>query len=161
MQPTPAAPASGLPQPTAPFSTTRPANLGERVLHPVAPAAGQKPDIASLMAQELGQTEQPAPASSQPPMPTPPPTPPVSFQPQPVAPTPVPQPQATTPPPIGIPPTPLTPPAPTPSPVVPPTPQINEDDHSSGISFEETPRTPGAQPPQAPSAPFGAQPPRQ
>jgi CheY-like chemotaxis protein len=47
-------PASGqLPQPTAPFSGQRPASLGERVIHPIedpAPAT----DVASLIAQELG-----------------------------------------------------------------------------------------------------------
>ena len=50
-QPDPAA--SQLPQPTAPFSGQRPASLGERVIHPIddpAPAA----DVASLIAQELG-----------------------------------------------------------------------------------------------------------
>lgn len=51
VQPDPAA--SQLPQPTAPFSGQRPASLGERVIHPIddpAPAA----DVASLIAQELG-----------------------------------------------------------------------------------------------------------
>ena len=45
--------ASQLPRPTAPFSGQRPASLGERVIHPIddpAPAA----DVASLIAQELG-----------------------------------------------------------------------------------------------------------
>jgi CheY-like chemotaxis protein len=161
LQPAASTASSALPQPTAPFSTTRPANLGERVLHPVAPSS-QKPDIASLMAQELGQTNQPAaPVSATSPLPTPPPAPPVSYQPQPtptpVAPTPPAAPVAT-PAPIGIPPTPTPPPAPTPV-APPPTagPQSNDEPTDTGISFEETPRTPGPQPP---SSPFGAQPPR-
>ena len=42
-----------LPRPTAPFSTPRPASLGERVIHPLeAPASAM--DVSSLMAQELG-----------------------------------------------------------------------------------------------------------
>ena len=44
---------SALPRPTAPFSTPRPASLGERVIHPIeAPASSI--DVSSLMAQELG-----------------------------------------------------------------------------------------------------------
>lgn len=46
-------PQSSLPQPTAPFSTDRPANLGERVIHPIGPDAPEKKDLNSLMAQEL------------------------------------------------------------------------------------------------------------
>ena len=59
--PTPTAPATpassaGLPQPTAPFSTPRPSNLGDRIIHPVAaPAAAQ--DLGSLMDQELGRND--------------------------------------------------------------------------------------------------------
>ena len=59
-----AEPPTQLPQPTAPFSTPRPASLGERVIHPLeAPAAPV--DVAGLMAQELGT---PAPAAPQPPV---------------------------------------------------------------------------------------------
>jgi CheY-like chemotaxis protein len=55
------APASNLPRPTAPFSTTRPANLGDRVIHPITPVVTNKPDLASLMDQELNANSQPAP----------------------------------------------------------------------------------------------------
>ena len=47
------APSTGLPQPTAPFSTSRPASLGERVIHPIPNSAPEGPDVASLMDQEL------------------------------------------------------------------------------------------------------------
>ncbi len=43
---------SGLPQPTAPFSTPRPANLGDRIIHPLEQQTPQ-PDVSNLMAQEL------------------------------------------------------------------------------------------------------------
>lgn len=153
-------PSSALPQPTAPFSTTRPANLGERVLHPVSPAqGGAKPDISSLMAQELGQADaSPAPAAPMAPPPPPPapptPAPMATPAPQPAVPAPQP-PQPDSPAPIGIPPSPQ-PSAPAPS--TPSAPAPEEDEHS-GISFEETPRpmppTSGPQPPVAP----GGQPP--
>jgi CheY-like chemotaxis protein len=65
--PTPAP--SGLPQPTAPFSTTRPANLGDRIIHPLQNDQ-EKPDMGSLMAQELtGESQQPV---FTPELPTPP-----------------------------------------------------------------------------------------
>jgi CheY-like chemotaxis protein len=52
---------AGLPQPTAPFSTGRPANLGDRVIHP--PEHTNEPaNLGSLIDQELGTT--PAPAAS-------------------------------------------------------------------------------------------------
>jgi CheY-like chemotaxis protein len=121
----------GLPQPTAPFSSARPANLGERVIHPITPQDGQKPDLGSLIDQELGNA--PAPTTPGPqaftsPAPTPP---------QPAAPS-----------------QPTTPAAPTPSAT--PAPQAPAPVEPSGISFEETPRTaaapasaftPGPQPP--------------
>lgn len=53
--PTPA-PETGLPQPTAPFSTDRPASLGDRVINP-PPSSSQSQtpaqDIGSMMNQEL------------------------------------------------------------------------------------------------------------
>ncbi len=56
-QSTPASPP--LPQPTAPFSSPRPANLGDRIIHPLgASDAGSKPDVAALMDQELQQAPQ-------------------------------------------------------------------------------------------------------
>lgn len=62
-QPAPAA--SGLPQPTAPFSTPRPANLGDRIIHPLEQQAPQ-PDVSNLMAQELSGVQQPAQTPIQP-----------------------------------------------------------------------------------------------
>lgn len=48
------APATSLPQPTAPFSTPAPTtSIGERIINPLTPVQ-DKPDIASLMSQELG-----------------------------------------------------------------------------------------------------------
>jgi len=121
--PTPMAPVSAqpqpaigstLPQPTAPFSTTRPANLGDRVIHPLENPAPQK-DFASMMAGELSQQQVAALA------PVAPVTPPA---PQPVAVTQAPAPQQI----------PVTQPieVTSPAPIVPPVP--------SGLNFEETPR---------------------
>ena len=155
---------NGLPQPTAPFSTNRPASLGERVIHPLtqAPAAGQKSDISSLIDQELSKlSDQPAPVTP-PPAPVAQPLPAMPVAPQPVAPPndapsapqPPEPPQQVAPapplapsfhpgpqPPAAIP---STPPQPT---VNTPKPPLRED---SGISFEETPRPPFA--PQSPTA---------
>lgn len=80
---------SSLPQPTAPFSTSRPAGLGDRIIHPL-PQPESPRDIGNLMAQELNSaTSAPAeaapasapeaPASEQ--APTPQPAPPQSPQP--------------------------------------------------------------------------------
>lgn len=60
-QPTP----SGLPQPTAPFSTPRPANLGDRIIHPLEQQTPQ-PDVSNLMAQELSNAQPPTQAPVQP-----------------------------------------------------------------------------------------------
>jgi len=130
---------SSLPQPTAPFSTPRPATLGDRVIHPLTPP-GPKPDVASMMAQELGQPATtpavqpqtaapvPQPTPTQAPVPAPQPAVQYVAPSQPVAPNPAPQ-QPSAPAPAQAP---------------------------SGISFEETPRptqagpfTPGPQPPTA------------
>ena len=125
------APAAGLPQPTAPFSTTRPASLGDRIIHPITAPAGQspKPDLSSLMDQELNQ------ASSQPVTPPPAPAAPVPPAPQPQAP----QPQM---------------PAPSVAPM-----QPAPDREESGISFEETPRQAPPTAPQPPQFTPGPQPP--
>jgi CheY-like chemotaxis protein len=129
-----AAPTSGLPQPTAPFSTTRPANLGDRIIHPISAPSGQaeKPDLGSLMEQELnGNTTQ---------VPLPPAAPPIP-----------PAPTALTMPQVPVAPAPMPPAAPTPT--MPPQPTPSSP--SPEISFEETPRTPappftpGPQPPVA------------
>ncbi len=59
--PQPAAPI--LPQPTAPFSSPRPASLGDRVINPISPAGDFQvpPDMNNLMNQELngGVAQQP------------------------------------------------------------------------------------------------------
>jgi len=116
--PTPAPPQpTTLPQPTAPFSTARPANLGERIIHPISQPSS-KPDLSSLMDQELGKTE-PTPVAPTP-APAPIPTPPTV------------QPSAPATPPPPVPPTPV---APAPAPRPPAAPQIE---------FEETPRPAGS-----------------
>jgi len=56
-----------LPQPTAPFSTQRPANLGDRIIHPLERPESTEPDISELISQELGEAPQPVT-----PVPTPP-----------------------------------------------------------------------------------------
>lgn len=54
-----------LPQPTAPFSTNRPASLGDRVIHPPEPNSAQK-DFSALMNAELGNTSSATPAATPP-----------------------------------------------------------------------------------------------
>ena len=65
-----------LPQPTAPFSSTRPGSLGDRVIHPLNDQPATV-DMASLMSQELNGA---TPVAPPPPPPSPdpmtPPTPP-------------------------------------------------------------------------------------
>jgi hypothetical protein len=62
---------TGLPQPTAPFSTPRPANLGDRIIHPVASTALPRPDLGSLIDQELNRAQAPtlSPTPAAPPQP--------------------------------------------------------------------------------------------
>lgn len=60
---------SGLPQPTAPFSTNRPANLGDRIIHPLN-YHGERPDMSSLIDQELNSNPAPAAPQIQQPSPT-------------------------------------------------------------------------------------------
>ncbi len=67
-----------LPQPSAPFSSPRPASLGDRVINPITPQ-GTTPDVASLMNQELAAASQP-PVLTQPPVPPTPPYPPTPSQ---------------------------------------------------------------------------------
>lgn len=56
-----------LPQPTAPFSTPRPASLGERVIHPLQ-SSMPRPDYASLIDDELDAANgAPQPTTPQPP----------------------------------------------------------------------------------------------
>lgn len=102
----------GLPQPTAPFSTPRPSNLGDRVINPMPQQPSDKPDLGSLIDQELGNTTPVAPAAptaSAPAVPVIAPAPVAPTQPAPQAPTA----GQVTPPPM--------PPAPT-NPTQPPTP---------------------------------------
>jgi CheY-like chemotaxis protein len=63
------APAAPLPQPTAPFSTQRPANLGDRIIHPLERPASTEPDISELISQELGEAPQPFTTVPTPPAP--------------------------------------------------------------------------------------------
>lgn len=117
---------SGLPQPTAPFSTNRPANLGDRIIHPLTSEDTAKRDISSLIDEELNKAP-----TTQPPAPQPAPTS------EPAA-TPAPTPVA----PQSPPPAPTIDPSADPAATLqPPKPQ------DSGIDFEETPR-----PPQPPAA---------
>lgn len=71
-----ASPSTTLPQPTAPFSTPRPASLGERVIHPLQ-SSMPRPDYASLIDDELDAAN----GTSQPTVPQPPaePTTPQPF----------------------------------------------------------------------------------
>ena len=127
---------SSLPQPTAPFSTPRPANLGDRVIQPLVKDAPAK-DFSGMIDLELSGTPAPSPASATPsPMPAmeaptaPPVTPPLSAQP--VSSSPSPQPQINGP---------INGPVSTGSPAsslppVPPAPQPP----TAGLNFEETPR---------------------
>lgn len=125
--PPPSAPQpSSLPQPTAPFSTARPANLGERVIHPIAPTTGPT-DLASRIDQELQNASSPS----------------APVQPQPAPPSlsaPTPQPPMTPPPAIVQPTPPVQPSAPPVTPIIP-------DGQASGIGFEEIPRPPTPPPP--------------
>lgn len=74
---------STMPQPTAPFSTPRPGNLADRVIHPIERPEVTGPGIAELISQEL--SDSPAVPFS-PPVPPAPQTATVSPQPTPYAP---------------------------------------------------------------------------
>ena len=80
---------SALPQPTAPFSTSAPASLGERVINPIN-QIDTKPDIADLISQELNDPGViPAPIPPEPILaPQPPVSAPETDQSPPVAPAP-------------------------------------------------------------------------
>jgi CheY-like chemotaxis protein len=88
-QPQPAAPVqSPLPQPTAPFSTSRPNSLASRVIEPITAvdASSQSPEVADLIQKELETftpqsqtpTEQPEPPVQPQTLP-PPPAPPTGL----------------------------------------------------------------------------------
>lgn len=55
-----------LPQPTAPFSTNRPGNLGDRIIHPIERPPVEGPDMAERISQELSQTSFVPPAQTPP-----------------------------------------------------------------------------------------------
>jgi len=124
--------ASNLPQPTAPFSTNRPAGLGDRIIHPLSQPAAPSQDMASRIQQELEDQPEPPVAPQAPPT---------------VAPEPMAQPTAPIPQPAANPAqqqaddtaqTQTDTPAAT-----------NPDTHD--IAYEETPRTPTQQPPLPPA----------
>lgn len=85
-----AAPSSGLPQPTAPFSTPRPAGLADRIIQPIERPQESGEPLDQLIAKELDSSPKPSEAITlvNPPVipaPAPPTPPPVA---QPVQPTP-------------------------------------------------------------------------
>lgn len=121
-----------MPQPTAPFSTNRPASLGSRVIQPISQPEAPGASVADQLAKELSPV--PEPIATPAPMPQPP-----VATPQPVAPASQPaQPPAAAP-------APAAPIAPAPQPVAP----------DNGMNFEETPRPQDA--PVAPTPPSPAQ----
>lgn len=145
-------PSNSLPQPTAPFSTNRPASLGDRIIQPIT-SDTPKPDIGSLIDKELMDSS-PAPEATpaEPsiaiptPEPAPEPTPEPPIAPatpeEPVAPMPMPTPTPTPAPEFEIP-TPA-PQAPeqqaTPTPPSPQQPPMPAPIEAEPIQFEETPR---------------------
>lgn len=142
----PAQSASGLPRPTAPFSTNRPAGLGDRIIHPINQPDQPNQDIANRMQQELEQhQESPAIPQSMPPMPTPPVPEPITEEPMP------------TQSPIQLPERPQQfeqPMQPAQEEIQPPRPdQPSPQPGDHGIEFEETPRTPTSPQPPMPPAP--------
>jgi CheY-like chemotaxis protein len=72
-----------MPQPTAPFSTNRPANLGQRIIQPIARDEPANADISSKLAEELSSVSG---NSATPPMPQSAPAMPQAQQPVPIAP---------------------------------------------------------------------------
>lgn len=102
-QPAQAPAASGLPVPTAPFSTNRPANLGDRIIHPLTQTPSPQSDMANLMEQELHGAVAlppvpPAPQVQMPPQVQPDPQPIAPQAPSTVAPAPTPMDFEETPP---------------------------------------------------------------
>lgn len=84
--PTPPQPAATtLPQPTAPFSTARPAGLADRIIQPLERPEEPAEPLGSLMDKELGKS--PDANLAAPSAPIAPPTPPISAAPSPVAPS--------------------------------------------------------------------------
>lgn len=81
---TPPVAASTMPQPTAPFSTPRPGNLADRVIHPLERPETTGPGIAEQITQELSGTPV---APFTPPVPSAPQMPVTSPQTTPYAPT--------------------------------------------------------------------------
>lgn len=73
-------PSTGMPQPTTPFSSPRPTNLGDRVIHPLESPSLPGPDVAAMIDNELNGSSQPTTNIPQPPTP---PVPPFGAQPYP------------------------------------------------------------------------------
>ncbi len=164
--PQPAATAE-LPKPTAPFSTPRPSNLGDRVIQPLqsSTADDSQPDLSAQMEQELASalgniTPNPAPPSSdQPASPsspepssqsTPPATAPPQPQPEPATTTPQPEPNPV----VATAPT-VAPTPPEASPEPAPTTPQPEPAASQAVSPAE-PTPPPAEPAPTPSQPSTA-----
>ncbi len=107
-------PSSNLPQPTAPFSTARPAGLADRIIQPLERPEESSEPIGSLMDKELGVSA--APQLATPVAPPPPPAPQIPVQ----------QPASQS----------------VPVSYAPPAPTAGSSDQpdNHGISFEETPR---------------------
>ncbi len=131
---------TSLPQPTAPFSTDRPAGLGDRIIHPIDKNEGGN-DINSLMAKELENADAAQPQAPQPSTP-PTPQPPQPEQPsqaprppQPAQAAPAPQPQQPQQPASSVPQQSGAIAFPPPPPPPPPAPQAPKPD----LKFEETP----------------------
>jgi len=152
--PQPTQAASGLPRPTAPFSTNRPAGLGDRIIHPLSQPESSNEDIAQRMQQELD-SHPATPVAPQPPTPSPV-EPPQAPQPA--------QSQQSTPPSTTSPAdepyaandstAPNTEQEATPAPQPQSQPSSRPEDH--GINYEETPRAPT--PPQPPLPPMSGTP---
>jgi len=139
--PQPIQAASGLPQPTAPFSTNRPAGLGDRIIHPLNQPESSNEDIAQRMQQELDNHPEAPMVAPQPQAPTPvePPQAPQPTQAQQIT-------TSTTMPLTDEAATPSTEQETTPAPQPQLQPSSRPEDH--GINYEETPRA--ATPPQPP-----------
>ncbi len=68
-------PSTSLPQPTAPFSTARPAGLADRIIQPIERPESDDEPLTSLMDRELNQQAAPQPFTPPPAAPSVPPAP--------------------------------------------------------------------------------------
>lgn len=146
-----AVPVSGLPQPTAPFSTARPAGLADRIIQPIERPETSGEPLTSLIDKELNQAAV-TPVPTAPPVPPAPSIAPVVPS---VPPTPEPSPDpaqaAAAPAPVAVPAPQPAPVAPQPQPIQqpvqqlptqPPVPAANPQVPvgDPDVDFEETPR---------------------